>query len=293
MQFSSNMTEEVVAKILFAVFHFICLIVGSSMLGVGIWLHVDNQSLATAIKHGINDILEDKYLKAVLEDKYIKKELDNIVFELNTDISYPFIILGGITLAISVCGFCGASKGSKPLLLVYRALISSIVLSQICIFLFLIEGNFLHKNVKERLKNSATKSNTEGTAYAKLWDAANAGLQCCGVDSFQDFGYNSNATQSCCKLDMDVTLNVWMKILNRTIDANYVKDKNCLDWNQLSDENSYKDQGCYGKVIQYLTNEYLHLTITIFIGIIVYEITLFQKPRSDLPKPRYLMISPN
>eukprot|EP00091_Calanus_sinicus_P024462 TRINITY_DN8789_c0_g1_i6.p1 TRINITY_DN8789_c0_g1~~TRINITY_DN8789_c0_g1_i6.p1 ORF type:complete len:243 (-),score=101.21 TRINITY_DN8789_c0_g1_i6:70-798(-) len=117
------------------------------------------------------------------------------------------IILGGVILAISLFGCCGAYQENKCLIYTYSAVLFIILIAQIAagIAAFALKGDLkaeITKNMNTGMKNYGAEG-FEGVTTT--WDLVQKELHCCGVETFADW---KNATEtfkdgavpdSCCK----------------------------------------------------------------------------------------------
>ena len=97
--------------------------------------------------------------------------------------------LGVIVVAISYLGCNGAWRESKSFLFLYTILMLAMIVAQVLLFLYASEGHFLHDNARDVMKESMKpyKNWNHTTSLLKLWEMASSGLQCCGVDGYDDF----------------------------------------------------------------------------------------------------------
>ena len=163
----------------------VCFIVGATILGIGIWSNVSSTPLTDLV------INNEDFGKIEL-DKDVERTIRELMnATILKDASYALIILGSIIGGISFFGCVGAWKESSLFLFLYTISMLAMILAQIVLFLFVSEGSFLRDQAKNVMKDSMNpyKAQDENSSLFKLWDLASTGLECCGVDGYEDF-YN-------------------------------------------------------------------------------------------------------
>jgi hypothetical protein len=119
-------------------------------------------------------------------------------------------------------------------------------------------------NIRASLNYSIKSYNVvEKNAMTLLWDYGMANMQCCGVDSFEDFKHSKDwskggkqVPESCC-------------VLEGPVEKFQPKDSNCPK--SPTKENSYKDKGCY-KALKDEILEIKIIAIIISVGLILLQI---------------------
>ena len=126
-------------------------------------------------------------LKSPVSEHFGSKDRSNE--SILKDASYALIVLGSIIGGISFFGCVGAWKESTLFLFLYTILMIAMILAQIALFLLVSEGSFLHDKARDVMKESMNpyKAKNKNSSLFKLWDLTSTGLQCCGVDGYEDF----------------------------------------------------------------------------------------------------------
>jgi len=178
-------------------FNFLIFIGGAALLGVGIWVAVDNSGATATLSAFLGTTL---YASA----------------------AYVLIVCGAVILIIGFLGCCGAIKESKCMLGTFFALL-------LIIFIIPLVGAILAFVFQDRV-TSFLKTEMESSLQAKYgsdqaitdaWDSAQENFKCCGVTGNYTsmtswYLYKSNSTwfagqpnnaskayvpKSCCKRD--------------------------------------------------------------------------------------------
>jgi len=255
------------AKYVLCLFNFAFFVVGSAVLCVGVWLAVDKTSFihfAHFAKFTVEEGVQD-------EAKGIIKELtEPTVIEQG---AYMLIACGAFIFVLSFLGYCGAIKESRVLLTAYGLFIIIIVLLQIAsIVLAAIYSNEAESHTKEFFQHTIRKYYTtkdRRDAVTLSWDFMMAELQCCGVESSEDFStaiefikYTNEANEgqvvpeACCKLEGNTAL---FKPV----------DENCI--HSPSTTNSYMNNGCYETVYDHLISR-LNIVIGVVVGVVAVQL---------------------
>ncbi|XP_055376889.1 tetraspanin-18 isoform X2 [Condylostylus longicornis] len=239
------------AKYILCLFNFLFFILGTIVLGVGIWLAADKASLISLLK--------------MVESEHIKQFTQPAVIE---QLAYVLIICGAIMFILSFLGYCGAIRESRCLLTTYGIFMIIILIAEIS-----VAG--LAFGYKERAK-SETKtflqttiskyySSTEHTdAVTLVWNNIMAQRHCCGVNDYRDFEYskgwqtykeNRTVPDACCVLkDM-------IKIIP--------EDPKCPT--SPHSDNSYFQKGCYDAVVEWLLSNRI-IIIAVALGVAIVQL---------------------
>jgi hypothetical protein len=198
----------------------------------------------------------------LINDDLLKKKLNDIAD--NTPIDEFFVvvfILGASILTLSLLGYCGAAGERRYLLNCYALiLVIILLLEDVAMFSAVIYRSQAEKTIKDAMKttlnnygNYTEKSNRNGITV--MWDHIMATFECCGVDNSTDFQYAKKWVNTSEKVVPDACC-----ILNNktTIEVKYT---NCTT--NLTEENSYKDKGCYDSLAGEIEK---HTGVPILIG---------------------------
>ena len=191
----------------------------------------------------------------------------------------------------------------------------AIIVAQVLLFLYVSEGHFLHDNARDVMKESMKpyKNWNDTTSLFKLWEMASSGLQCCGVDGYDDFFYEDLKCYafpwSCFKADIahhkNLTFDNAVNIAalpedtnNSTINyKNYTYENETYspieetfdqfivstedfwsvcpwDSNKWHIRDSNMNSGCFETLTAYLKDKYQGWVIGIFSGILIFEVLL-------------------
>lgn len=163
-------------KYMFFAFNVIFWLLGSALLGVGIWLHVSKGAYAS------------------IAPTYNFLSVTAII-----------IAAGCIMIVVGFFGCCGAIMENQCMLIIYFILV-------VIIFVLEIVAGILAFVYRDDLEGGITAELTKGIrsnykvedGLTKAWDSAQSDLQCCGVVNYTDW-YRSAAwpnhdyvPESCC-----------------------------------------------------------------------------------------------
>lgn len=158
-------------KYLLFIFNFIFALCGLAILIVGVLVHI-----------------EDK--------KYIN-EMDGLTDNLTFQ-SIALIVIGSIIFIIAFFGCCGAIRESHCMVITFASLLLTILIIQvaIAIYTFVALKNADEINFKEEYKTKVFDKYNSSEETKELVNLIQKELECCGVDSYNDF--NGNIPGSCC-----------------------------------------------------------------------------------------------
>ncbi|GAB1608611.1 tetraspanin-18-like [Argonauta hians] len=229
-------------RCLFILFNFIFWLSGVAILGVGVWLIVDNNIL-------------NRFEIAETDDPYYKTS------------SYILIAFGVFIFLVGFCGCCGAVRKSKCLLGFYFFFLLCVMAGELAagILAALYKNELLGKNLTSNLmKFVKTKYGTTNHPFTSAtWDAIQMEGKCCGVNSPKDYMNSSwyeshNRTQklpsSCCKMSN-----------NNPLKPEYIDEGFC---NAMISE--YYNVGCRGEMENWIT-KHMNILIGVGCGIAVLE----------------------
>ena len=268
------MIKEAIVKPVFVVLNVLCFIIGSVLLGIGAWMYVDPKSFikfigsfidSSTFENIVNDKNANKTLEAFLEGSHIRI------------ISYALIPFGAILFVISFCGCYGALKESKFLLFAYSFLMVILVISQVGVFVCIMEGKFLVAEVKGILKKSISDEYIESNPIEgiNIWDVINVKFQCCGVENYEDFKGKPRyiIPLSCCKMsstNLETNL-AKLRTGSFTGDNEFDRCREDIKKDKLPNDRSNMNTGCYDKLNMKLRDEYFNWTVGILVAVVVFE----------------------
>lgn len=189
--------ESCIAKTLLSVFNFLFFVLGTIVLGVGIWLATDKTSFIALLKMVENDQLEHFTQPAVIEQ-----------------LAYLLIAIGSVMFFLSFLGYCGAIRESRCLLTTYGLFLLVILVAEVTAFgLAAAYKDRARTETKNYLQTTISKYYTSNDynqtdAVTLMWNFMMTELECCGVDDYRDFELSEkwNATkrnnvipEACCK----------------------------------------------------------------------------------------------
>ncbi|XP_065075158.1 tetraspanin-18 [Ochlerotatus camptorhynchus] len=238
--------ESCIAKSLLSVFNFVFFVLGSIVLGVGIWLVADKSSFIALLKMVESDQLEHFTQPAVIEQ-----------------LAYFLIAIGAVMFFLSFLGYCGALRESQCLLTTYGLFVLVLLILEVtaCGLAAAYKDN-AKTETKNYLQTTISKyyssnDRNQSDAVTLMWNYLMSEMHCCGVDDYKDFNLSDKWNESkgsrvipeaCC------TQTSLFELL----------DKNCPY--SPSDSNSYYKKGCYNSLIDWIMNN-RNLVIIVAIGV--------------------------
>ncbi|KAF6212809.1 hypothetical protein GE061_010518 [Apolygus lucorum] len=243
------------AKYLLCLFNFVLFFAGGLVLGVGVWLYFDKDSLLSII-YAINESAAP-HLSLFTQPGMV------------VNIAYILMAAGGFVFIMSMLGYCGALRESKCLLGFYGFLLIVILILEITavslafVYKDRAEGevkNFLKTTIKDYYVTSdySHPENIKGTTA--VWDGIMVKMSCCGVNNYTDFVQSANFTQSGLKVPPSCC---------RMVNNTSLLDNNCP--RDPKQENSYFLTGCYSTLVNRI-GEHMNIVIYCTIGVILVEL---------------------
>jgi hypothetical protein len=227
------------AKSLLLLLNLVCIIVGSGVLGVGLWAGFDKRSFID--------------YTGWVEDKAVKDKISDIADE--TPLGRAPIILvifGAMLLILSILGCIAAIGESRCLLTCYAMILLTFMLMEIATAGAAIgyrneAKDYIKANMKSTLLqyvHPASREDKNGITF--MWDRIMANYECCGVDNFTDLEQSkywiTNSTikipSACCIL--------------RDKKSIFPQDFKCA--NNPTEENSNMNKGCYNALAAEVEN---------------------------------------
>ncbi|KXJ79658.1 hypothetical protein RP20_CCG028628 [Aedes albopictus] len=177
--------ESCIAKTLLSVFNFVFFVLGSIVLGVGIWLVADKSSFIALLKMVESDQLEHFTQPAVIEQ-----------------LAYFLIAIGAIMFFLSFLGYCGAIRESQCLLTTYGLfLIVILILEVTACGLAAAYKESAKTETKNYLQTTISKyyssnDRNQSDAVTLMWNYLMSEMHCCGVDDYRDFNLSDKWNES-------------------------------------------------------------------------------------------------
>lgn len=163
-------------KIMMFIFNGTIFVAGGVILGVGIWLRVDSDSLL-----GLVDEVEIPKLGSS--------------FSLLADGSYVIIAVGAVLLVIGFLGCCGAVKESRCMLLTFFSIVLIIFLVEIAgavvLFVFQDVAAELFQELDTEIKDKIEKDYGEDNPFTSVLNETMKQFQCCGFYNYTDFTFSN------------------------------------------------------------------------------------------------------
>ncbi|XP_011180604.1 CD82 antigen [Zeugodacus cucurbitae] len=213
------------AKYLLCLFNFLFFVVGTIVLGTGIWLAVDKASLIALLK-----MVESDQITQFTQPRVIEQ------------MAYVLIAIGAVMFFMSFLGYCGAIRESRCLLTTYGVFMILLLIAEI------VAGG-LAAFYKEKAR-AETKTFLQSTisdyysthenmdAVTLMWNQLMSQMSCCGVNDYRDFDAslawvsnkgNRTLPEACCVL--------------KDVSQMLPRDDDCVI--NPSESNSYYKKGCY------------------------------------------------
>lgn len=200
-------------------------ILGTIVLGTGIWLAVDKSSLIALLK-----MVESEHINEFTQPQVIEQ------------MAYVLIAIGGIMFLMSFLGYCGAIRESRCLLSTYGVFMILLLVAEIVtVGLAAFYKETARNESKTFLQSTITKfySSSEHTdAVTLMWNQMMTTFHCCGVVDYRDFEQspawltskgNRTIPEACCRL--------------KDIKNLIAEDEFCVT--NPTETNSFFKKGCY------------------------------------------------
>lgn len=161
---------------------------GACLLGLGIWLKVDEGSLVELL----GNVAEAPDSLARL-----------------ASVSYLLIALGAVLLVIGFLGCCGAVRESRCMLMTFFIILLIIFLAEVAaavlIFVYRSEAEDILRGLEDEIvKNLEETYSSNDTVPA--WDNMMNDIKCCGFNKYTDFGNKTGQSYppACCNASLVV-----------------------------------------------------------------------------------------
>ncbi|CAN9505119.1 unnamed protein product [Ophioblennius macclurei] len=151
-------------------FNAIIFLAGAAVLGVGIWVKVDDDSILSFLG-----------------------KIENVPSELSQvlNVGYLLIVLGALLLIIGFLGCCGAIKENKCMLFMFFAIILLVFLAEVAGAIVVLVFQPLANDLLTQLGTAAVQSIRDSYGSDEditgLWDTTMTALSCCGFFNASDF----------------------------------------------------------------------------------------------------------
>ncbi|XP_054636331.1 tetraspanin-1-like [Dunckerocampus dactyliophorus] len=157
-------------KMMMFIFNGTIFLAGAAILGVGIWVKVDSNSLM-----GILDSVEE-----------LPSEVSQVA-----NIAYLLIAVGAVLLVIGFLGCCGAIRESRCMLLLFFSIVLIIFLIEVAGAVVLLVFKDVAQDLFDSLETEVQKSLRakfgKDESLTSLWNTTMEGFQCCGYKNYTDF----------------------------------------------------------------------------------------------------------
>ncbi|XP_052066529.1 CD9 antigen-like [Mytilus californianus] len=159
-------------------FNFLFWLLGCAMLGVGIWILVDDEF--------------DKYTDGVDE------------FSLLYTAAYVVIVVGIIIMVIGFLGCCGAIRENQIMLVLFFACLFIIFCALLGIGIYMIVAKDGFRNVVSEVLKKKVKDTCDGNEDAtNFMQVIQENFKCCGADGLTDYAPTSCAHPMICEAIFD------------------------------------------------------------------------------------------
>jgi len=235
-------------------------ILGLVVLGLGIWVVVDQPSFF--------DILDDA-TNVCDGDAECEENMKSSI-SLYASASYILIVISALIVIIAFFGCCGAYKENKCMLGTYFTIILALFIAMVVGAVLGYSGN-LEKTIKFPLEEAMKKyddnpgDNQAKGALKTVWNEVQEELRCCGVDNVTDWTQNPeqfhftlpiNKPEGCCRKDRN----------GNTLDTNGIKE--CRESPESADSKIYYFEGCY-TAMKNQVKDNQNILVGVAIGVVV------------------------
>jgi tetraspanin-18 len=234
------------------------LLIAAGILAVaaGIWILLSANSFLTIMRSAVSEKLTNN-LELFMQPPAVHQA------------AYIIIAAGALIILISFLGCWGAYRESKYCLTFYGLFLIIILLMEIAAVSLAANYPIEAKEKTRAVLKSSIKqyyAAEEKTSVAVAWDYTMSYMQCCGVDSYEDFqesnwtqaNNNKKIPEACCILEGDIS-------------KFQPKDPKCTQ--SPSDSNSYWKTGCYNAILGVIRKS-KSMAIGIGIGLVLFKLVL-------------------
>lgn len=220
---------------------------GGLFLALGLWLHLSNQGYASLYPT-----------------------------HMGLSAEYLFILIGALSVVISFFGCCGSFFESRCCLVIYFSLIILLFLSEFIVgaLVFVFRSGIsraITMDIKDGIVkhyNGTDRGGMISPSVSSIWDKVQSDLQCCGVNSYEDWYYIENwpkdkwVPRSCCRTKQSLSTDQYFEGSG----SDYIEE----DCRKKQRPELWWNQGC-SKALHQLLIEKLHV-----VGIVAIVIAFFQ-----------------
>ncbi|NXC21176.1 TSN1 protein, partial [Corythaeola cristata] len=151
-------------KVVMIIFNLAIFLGGGALLGVGIWVTVDNQSFVD-----IFGALSSSVLQVV-------------------NVGYFLIVIGAILVVIGFLGCCGAQKDSKCLLITFFSVVLIIFIAEVAAAVVALVYTGLAETLLLTTVGPLLKQKYGAdTSFTYIWNVTMNEVHCCGLNNYTDF----------------------------------------------------------------------------------------------------------
>ncbi|XP_037820281.1 tetraspanin-18 [Lucilia sericata] len=244
-----------IGKYVLCIFNFLFFILGTIVLGTGIWLAVDKASLIALLK-----MVESENINQFTQPQVIEQ------------MAYVLIAIGGIMFLMSFLGYCGAIRESRCLLTTYGVFMILLLIAEIVAGgLAAFYKETARNESKGFLQSTITKYYTTAEhtdAVTLMWNQMMSTFGCCGVVDYRDFetssGWlngkgNHTIPEACCRL--------------KDIKNLLPEDDSCVT--NPNETNSFYLKGCYDVFTEWIIS-HREIIIAVLFGVgVVHLLAIF------------------
>ncbi|XP_063201146.1 tetraspanin-1 isoform X1 [Chroicocephalus ridibundus] len=151
-------------KVMMILFNLAIFLSGGTLLGVGIWVAVDDQSFVDIFGGLSSTVVQVVY------------------------VGYFLIVIGAILLVIGFLGCYGAQKDSKCLLMMFFSVVLIIFIAEIAAAVVALVYTGLAETLLSAVVTPLLKEKY-GTdnSFTHVWNATMKEIKCCGLNNYTDF----------------------------------------------------------------------------------------------------------
>ncbi|XP_066481721.1 tetraspanin-1 [Tiliqua scincoides] len=151
-------------KVMMVLFNLAIALGGATLLGIGIWVSVDNSSFV-----GIFGPLSSSVLQFV-------------------NVGYLLIAIGVVLFVLGFLGCCGAQKESKCLLIMFFSIVLIIFIVEVAAAVVALVYTSLAETILQTtVTPSLKKDYAKNPDITTVWNTTMIKLKCCGLMNYTDF----------------------------------------------------------------------------------------------------------
>ncbi|KAM4750901.1 tetraspanin-1-like [Anableps anableps] len=157
-------------KVMMFIFNGIIFLAGILILGLGVWVAVDSDSLLRLLER--------------------VKDMPAEVFQLDY-VGYVLIGLGAVLLIIGFLGCCGAITENKCMLLTFFSIVLIIFIIEVAggvvLLVFRDVVDELFNSIEDKVRKDIQSNYGKDGDMTSLWNATMEQFHCCGYKNYTDF----------------------------------------------------------------------------------------------------------